>query len=501
MEEWMVFQVLLKVFSLPVLGAMVIGVLFGILVGALPGLTATMGVALLLPLTFDMEPAPALLMLMAIYTSAIYGGAIPAILLHTPGTPASAATALDGYPLALQGKAAPTLCIVTLASVFGGLVSAIVLLLLTPPLSVFSLKFGPPEYFLLACFGLTIIASLATEAMLKGLIAGLFGLLLGTVGMDIMTGFARYHFGTLALIGGLPLIPVMIGLFALSQVLVMSEIAHKKTSHVFVKGWGMRSALSDLIKAKINLIRSSIIGVIVGVLPGAGADIASWVGYNEAKRFSKHPEKFGKGAIDGVIASETANNAVTGAAMVPLLTLGIPGSSVAAVILGGLMIQGLRPGRELFTVHAEVTYTVMVGFIFANILMGIIGLLIVPHLSHITRLPVGVVAPLVVALCVIGSFALSNQMFDVWIMLSFGFLGYFMRKFGFPPAPVVLGLILGPMAELGLRQSLILGEGALLSYFFGRPISVTLMALIISAVVLPFVIKKKLVQVIKQEEV
>ncbi len=495
MEEWMVFQVLPNVFSLPILAVMVVGVVLGIVVGALPGLTATMGVAMLLPITFGMDPTAAILMLMAIYGAAIYGGCIPAILLHTPGTPASAASSLDGYPCALQGKAAPILTVVTLVSSFGGIISGFALLLLAPPLSEWALKFGPPEYFLLACFGLTVIASLATESMLKSLIAGLFGLLLASVGMDIMTGVPRYHFGLMALIGGLPLIPVLIGLFALSQVLIISETARdKKISPLFVKGWGIRSALSDIMKAKKVSIMSAIIGVIIGILPGAGADIGSWISYSEAKRSSKHPERFGKGAVEGVIASETANNAATGATLIPALTLGIPGGAAAAVIMGGLMIHGLRPGRELFTVHAEITYTVIVGFIFAKILMGFIGLLMVPYLARITHVPVGIVAPIVVALCLVGSFALANQMYDVWIMIIFGLLGYIMRKFGFPPAATVLGLVLGPIAELGLRQSLVLGEGALLAYFFGRPISVVLMALIIISLLLPLIRRKRIGQ-------
>lgn len=493
MDGCMISQVLPLVFSWPILAAMLFGVVFGILVGALPGLTATMGIAILLPLTFGMEPAPALLMLMAIYKSAIYGGSVSAIMLHTPGTPASAATALDGYPLALQGKAASTISTATISSVIGSLVSGVALLLLAPPLSNFALKFGPPEYFLLAVFGMTVIASLASGGLIKGLLAALFGLLLGTVGVDVMTGFARYHFGAMALLGGVPLIPALIGLFALSQVMMISESTHRTASQLHAKGWGIRLALSDLMRSKINLIRSSILGVVIGILPGAGGDIASWVGYSEAKRFSKHPEKFGKGAIEGVIASETANNAVTGATLIPMLTLGIPGGAAAAVLLGALMIQGLRPGRELFTVHAEMMYTVMIGFIVASILMGIVGLAIMPRLAFITRVPVSIVAPIVAALCVIGSFAMRNHMYDVWIMLFFGVLGYFMRKSGFPPAAVVLGLILGPIAELGLRQSLVLGgEGLdLVGYFFGRPISIVLMILIIGSLLLPFILKKK----------
>lgn len=493
MDEWMALQVLPLVFTWTNLAAMSMGVLFGMLVGVLPGLTATMGVALLLPATFGMGPVPALLMLLGIYKGAIYGGCVSAILLHTPGTPASAATALDGYPLAMQGKAAETISVATLCSAIGGVASGFALLLLAPPLAEFALRFGPPERFLVAIFGLTVIATLASGGLLKGLIAGLFGLLLGTVGVDVMTGFARYHFGVLALLGGVPLIPALIGLFALSQVMVLSESTHQAASQLHTKGWGIVSALSDVIGAKINLIRSSIIGVIIGILPGAGSDIASWVSYGEAKRFSKQPEKFGQSAIEGVIASETANNAATGATLIPLLTLGIPGGAVAAVILGGMMIQGLRPGRELFTVHAETTYTIMVGFIVANILMGIIGLLIMPRLAFITRIPASTVAPIVVALCVIGSFAMRNHLSDVWIMLFFGILGYFMRKAGFPPAAVVLGLILGPIAELGFRQSLVLGgEGLdLMSYFFGRPICVVLMILIIGSLLLPFILKKK----------
>lgn len=491
----MSMELLLEVFknlmTLEVLVAIFVGVLGGIVIGALPGLSATMGVALLIPVTFGMNPIAGLTMLTAIYTSAIYGGSISAILLHTPGTPASAATAMDGYALTKKGEGLKALGIATIASMFGGFVSAILLLFLAPPLSLISLKFYAPEYFLIAVFGLTIIGSLSSGNMIKGLASGVFGLALALVGLDILTGFPRFSFGSTNLQSGISLVPALIGLFSLSQVLILVEEKHvKKKKFTGDLNGRVLPSWKELKKITPTMIKSSIIGVFVGILPGAGGDIGSWVSYNEAKRSSKNPEMFGKGSVEGIAASETANNAVTGGALIPLLILGIPGSATTAVLLGGFVIQGLSPGRELFTINANITYSVIIGFVIANLLMGIVGLLIAKHVVRVTDVPTGIIAPIIVVLSVVGSYAINNSIFDVYLMIAFGILGYFMRKFDFPTAPVVLAIILGPMAEIGFRQSLVLAQGDVISYYLTRPLSVILIVLTLLALLAPMVLNK-----------
>ena len=483
--ELNILDIIIGVFTIKNLFAILGGVLGGLIIGALPGLTANMGVALLLPITFSMGPIEALLMLASLYTAAIFGGSFSAILLHTPGTSASAATCLDGFQLTRQGDAGKAIRIATFSSVIGGSVSAIFLLLLAPPLSLLSLKFGPPEYFLLAVFGITVIGSLATGNIVKGLISGTVGILLSTAGMDLDSGFPRYTFGLFPLQSGFNFVPVVIGLFSLSQVLIMTEEVNKTIERVDApkeKKWRFFPTFAEWKKIKFTLLRSSLIGVVVGILPGAGGDIGSWVSYNEAKRFSKEPEKFGKGAIEGICASETANNAVTGSSLIPMLTLGIPGSATAAIMLGALIIQGLVPGRELFTHNGYITYTVIVGFFFANIIMGVIGMFASRYVVHIAKLPNNCLIPVIIFLSVIGSFSLGNNMFDVYVMVGFGFLGYLMIKTGFHPAPMILGLILGPIAEKGFRQMVSLSQGNLTSYIFTRPICVILIVLIILSI-------------------
>jgi len=492
--EFSVLDILARVFTITNMLAIMGGVVGGLVIGSLPGLTANMGVALLLPVTFSMGPIEALLMLASLYTAAIYGGSLSAILLYTPGTSASAATAIDGFELTRQGKAGTAIRISTFSSMFGGLISAVFLLLLAPPLSLVSLKFGPPEYFLLAVFGLTVIGTLASGNMIKGLLSGALGLLLSTAGMDLDSGFPRFTFGVFALHSGIEFVPAVIGLFSMSQALIMSEEVHKTIQQAKTPSgtdWRFFPSLEELRRIKFTLLRSSLIGVFIGILPGAGGDIGSWVSYNEAKRFSKNREKFGKGAIEGVCASEAANNAVTGSSMIPMLTLGIPGSATAAVMLGALIIQGLVPGRELFTRNGYITYTFIVGFFFANIIMGIIGMLLSRHVTYITRLSNNALIPVIIILCIVGSYSLGNNIFDVYVMLAFGFLGFAMRKTGFHPAPTILGLILGPMAENGFRQSVTLSKGALFSYFFTRPICLILFALIAISIVTSIVLGRR----------
>lgn len=473
-------SVLVELFTLEVMVAIAVGVIGGVIIGALPGLSATMGIALLIPVTAGMSPIAGLAMLVAIYTSAIYGGSISAILIHTPGTPASAATALDGYPMTSQGKGLKALGVSTFCSMIGGLFSAICLFLLAPPLAAISLRFSSPEYFLIAVFGLTIIGALGAESLAKGLIVGALGLFLGTWGVDVLTGFSRFTFGFVALESGISFVPAMIGLFSISQVMLQVEEMFEKSSRVAgeLKGsfWPNWSEIKTIWK---TMASSSIIGVIIGILPGAGGDIASWVSLDVAKKMSKNPEKFGTGCIEGIAAPETANNAVTGGALIPLLTLGIPGSSAAAVFMGGLLIQGLQPGHELFTEHANITYAVIMGFFIANILMAIVGWLAAKYVVKVADISSAVLAPIIVVLSVVGSFAINNSVFDIYIMVFFGIVGYYLRKANFPTAAIVLGMILGTMAERGFRQSLVLAKGDMFGYIAERPISLIIIALIV----------------------
>ncbi|MDX1605562.1 MAG: tripartite tricarboxylate transporter permease [Candidatus Competibacterales bacterium] len=474
-----------ELFTLGNLLAILAGVLGGLCIGALPGLTANLGVALLLPITFSMDVTAALLMLISLYTAAIYGGAFPAILLHTPGTSASAATAIDGFVLTQRGEADKAIRVVTLSSVVGGMVSGVALLVFAPPLSLLSLKFGPAEYFMLAVFGLTVIATLSTGNMIKGLISGAAGLLLSTVGMDINSGFPRYTFGFFELQSGINFVPAVIGLFSLSQALLMCEEAGRSIQRVeaAARGWRFLPTRAEIRQIRTTLARSSVIGVIVGILPGAGGDIGSWVSYNEAQRFARDKRQFGRGSIVGISASETANNAVTGSSLIPLLTLGIPGSTTAAILLGALVIHGLLPGRTLFEEHAHITYTVILGFMLANLVMGVAGMALGRYATRVTRLPNFVLVPVIIVLSVVGSYSLGNNFFDVYTMLAFGIVGYFMRKAGFHPAPMILGLILGPIAETGFRQSMTLADGPVIGYLLRSPISLTLFALTLISVV------------------
>ncbi len=483
MDWGLLFHNLFSVGNLLVLSG---GVLGGMIAGALPGISGTMAVTLLLPFTFSMEPSSGIMLLMSIYAGAVYGGSISAILINTPGTSSSAATALDGYALTQKGRATAALRMATFASMLGGLVSAVALLLLSPPLSRISLLFGPPEYLLLACLGLAAVATLAADSILKGILAGVFGLFLATVGIDYSLGFPRFTFGILTLESGISFVPALIGLFALTEVMKMAEkrFAPEIESSA-IKHDRFLPTASELSGSWGTMARGSVIGLIIGLLPGAGADIGSWISYNVAKRVSPRRDEIGHGSLEGVAASEVANNAVTGASLIPLFTMGIPGSTVAAVILGGLMIHGLVPGRELFTVHAQITYTAMMGFLVANILVGVYGFLLIKPFSQITKVSRRYMAPLIILLCFIGSYSIHNNFFDVWIMLIFGMVGYLMRKGGFHPAPVVLAMVLGPIAESRYQQSIVLSDGNLLGYMLFRPLCLVLMGLIVLFLLAP----------------
>ena len=478
---------LINIFTPKVFFLIALGVGSGIIVGALPGLTATMAIALLVPFTFTMNPIHGLVLLGGIYCGAIYGGSFSAILINTPGTPSAIATTFDGYPMAKKGDSYKAIVTATISSVIGGLIGVCFLIFLSPPLSKASLKFGPPEFFWLTVFGLTIIATLASKSILKGLIGGAFGLLVSTIGIAPIGGNVRFTFGTVSLQGGIGLIPALIGIFCIPEVINMVEL---KDTHYNVLPYRKQkkvvmNVVLKLLKKPILMIRSAIIGTIVGIIPGAGGNIAAMVSYNEAIRASKYPEKFGRGIPEGVAAAEASNNAEVSGSLIPLLTLGIPGAPPAAVLLGALLLQGMRPGAELFTVHGHITYTFIISLILANLLILPMGIYSGKFVSKlITNIPVAFLAPFVIFLSVIGSYSINRNLFDVYVMIFFGLVGYIGRKVGFGPGPVVLGLILGKICEEGLVQSILMGRaaGSLFTIFFTRPVSIILIFLtIISA--------------------
>lgn len=491
-------EIIQELFTVQCLISLVVGTAGGLIIGALPGLSATMGMSLLIPITYGMETAPAMIMISAVYVSAVYGGSFSAILIHTPGTPASAATALDGYELTKQGKGLKAVGVSTIASVLGGVISSLALLFLAPQLVKVSLWFSSPEYFLIAVFGLTIVGSLSGGNMLKGLAAAVFGLLLGMVGMNIFP-YARYSFGNLNLASGIQLVPAMIGLFSISQVLIQAEklnyaLKNKRDEELDRQIENAKKMKGSFFPTKEEMktlipvmLRASVLGIFVGILPGAGGDIGSWVGYNDAKSQSKNKELFGKGSLEGIAGSEAGNNAVCGGALIPALTLGIPGSGAAAVLLGALTVQGFAPGHDLFNKYGSMTYAILIGFLMANILMGVFGFLIAKRAVKLAAMPLGILLPVIMLLSVIGSFAIRNNVFDIFVMLFFGVIGYLMRKINMPAAPVVLALILGPMAERNLINSIQMVKGNILTYYASRPLCWLFMILIVGSLLSPMI--------------
>ncbi len=483
---------LYHIFNLSNFLLMTLGVSVGIIVGALPGLTATMALAVLVPFTFVMDPATGLMTLGGIYVGAIYGGCISAILINTPGTPSAIATTFDGYPLSQKGKGEHALVAAAFSSGVGGVIGALLLMLLAPLLVEVALKFGPPEYFWLAVFGLAIIATIAANSILKGLIGGALGLLVSTVGLSPIGGAMRFTFGFYQLQAGIELIVALIGFFCIPEILGMVEekISNKQKIKRFVTKKGVaKEVIIYLLKKPILLIRSAIIGAFVGIIPGAGGNVAGLVSYNEAVRWSKERDKFGTGVLEGVAASEAANNSEVGGSLVPLLTLGIPGAPPAAVLMGALLLQGLRPGPDLFLQHGAITYTFLLSLVVANIVMFILGFYGSKYIARVINIPVSYLAPLIAFMTVIGSFSIRNNMLDVYIMVTMGFTGYILRKLEFHPGPIVLGMILGPIAEKGFVQSVMLvsSTGSVAKVFFTRPISLVLIILSVVSASWPFI--------------
>jgi putative tricarboxylic transport membrane protein len=480
-------QILAQIFDLQTLLLVFIGVSLGVVFSAIPGLTATMGIALLIPYTFALPQVAGISMLLGIYLGGMYGGSITAILIRTPGTPSAAATLLDGYPMAEKGEAGKALNYATIGSFIGGIISCILLILIAPQLAEVGLKFGPAEFFALAVFGLSIVGTVSGKYVIKGLIAAALGLFIATVGMDPIGGVMRFTFGSMNLTSGISFIPALIGLFAVSQ--VIKEIETKvKINKKKIKYQRQKVSLKETASYWIEFLRASLIGTFVGIIPGTGSSIATFLSYNESKRFAKKErrEKYGTGIPEGVIATETSNNAVTGGALIPLLTLGIPGDVVTAVILGGLLIQGVTPGPLLFQNESELVYSLFGTLIIANIFMLLIGLFAVRFVGKIVDVPKSVLLPIVVTLCFIGSYSLSNNIFDVWIALVFGVIGYILEKFKYPLPPLILGIILGPIIESNLRRTLIESNNEL-SIFFTRPITAVFLSIAIISFVYPLI--------------
>ncbi|XVH33239.1 tripartite tricarboxylate transporter permease (plasmid) [Haloferacaceae archaeon DSL9] len=467
----------------------VVGVFIGIAMGSIPGMTATMTVAVLVSFTFGMSPTEGMMLLLGIYGGALYAGSIPAILIRTPGTPSAAATIFDGFPLSQQGKAGNAIGIATVASFVGGAVSVVLITLISPQIADIALRFRSPEYFALAFFGLTIIASVSGDSVLKGMISGLLGMLIATIGLDPVTGYPRFAFGTPALTAGVEFIAVMIGLFGLAE-------AFRRYSEG-IDGLSVEQNLSSLTPSRKDLnaitnvtVGSSIIGTFIGAIPGAGGDIASFVTYNEAKRWASNAvPSFGEGNIRGVAAAEAGNNASTGGALVPTLTLGIPGDSVTAILIGALLVHGIRPGPGLFEQERGLVFSIFVGFFVVYVVILIAGLLGAHLWVRILNFPPRYLWPAIVVLCVVGSFALRGSLFDVWTMIFAGLLGFVMRTDGYPLAPMVLGLILGPIAERNLRRSLELSNGSL-DIVYTSPIAAAILVLAVVSLFTPIIAER-----------
>jgi putative tricarboxylic transport membrane protein len=453
----------------------------GIIVGMLPGLTATMGIALLTTLTFQEEGSKAIVILIAMYVGAIYGGSRSAILVNIPGTPANAATCIDGHPLALQGKAGEAIGIATTSSFFGSTIALFFMAFFTPYLGQIALEFQSFEFFWLTLFGVLICGNLtAPEDPLKGWIAGFLGLFLAMIGMDAIQAHGRFTYGSIDLSGGLSMIPALVGVYGMTEVIQTSVEAPQQAKIVQVKR--VIPKLHDIVVNWKNIIRSGVTGVFVGAIPGVGENIASFVAYDMAQRSSKTPEKFGKGSIEGLTAAETGDNACVGGAIIPVLVLAVPGSPPAAVLLAAMWLHDMRPGPLLVIEAPNFIYDVSAMFFLASAAMLILGLLMVRIFVKVLEVKPSTLMPIILVLCAVGSFAIHGRVFDIMVMLLFGLIGYPLRKMKFPDAPLILGLILGPMLDENLRRGLLLNQGDV-SPFITRPICIILIVLILLTLV------------------
>lgn len=452
------------------------GSVFGLIMGAIPGLNVTLAVAIIIPVTFYLQPVEAMALLIAVYKTGIYGGSVSAVLLGVPGTPAAAATIKDGHALAKRGQAGKALEAALYASTFADLISNLALILLASYLAQFALSFGPAENAMLVLFALVVVSLVSSFSLIKGLLAAFIGLSLAVIGMDPMMGKARFIFGNINMMSGISLIPALVGLFAISEIYVVfsefirnnkspedcKEIVRDKNSHLSAK---------EFFSHWKTLIKSSAIGVFIGSLPGSGAATASFISYSEAKRSSKNPEEFGNGSIDGICASEAGNNAVCGATMIPLLTLGIPGDSITAIMFGALVLQGITPGPLVFTQQGDMVTGIFITLFVCSLFMFVIGKLCVRLLTKVLNIKQGILFPIIMIICFAGSYAINNSMYDVLIMLIAGVIGYVFKKVGLPVAPTLIGFILGMQLEKTILQSLICSKGSL-AIFISTPITI-----------------------------
>ncbi len=448
--------------------------IYGLFVGAMPGLTATMAAALLIPFTFFMDPVPALVSIVTMSAMAIFAGDIPAALVRIPGTPSSAAYTQDSFELTKQGKAEMVLGVDLICSAIGGLMGAVVLMTSAPLLAEVAMQFSSFEYFWLAALGLSATVMVSRGSQVKGALAMILGLFLSTIGVDITLGLPRFTFGSVELLNGVDFIPAMIGVFGISEVLrnvLEGEMSYPITR---VRVGKIFSGMGGLIRRyKVNILRSGLLGTFIGILPGAGADIAAWLAYAVSKRSSKEPEKYGAGSIEAIVDSGTANNSCLAGDWVPALVFGIPGDSITAIVIGVLFMKGLRPGPMIFERQPEIVYAVYLSFILANLLMIPFGYLAIKASSQMLRVPKNILMPAILMFCIVGSFAINNSVFDIGTMLLMGVVGYFMEVNGYPVAPIVLGLVLGPILEQNFMISMIKSEWDL-TLFFIRPISAIL---------------------------
>ncbi|SES11580.1 tripartite tricarboxylate transporter permease [Salipaludibacillus aurantiacus] len=466
-------------------------VFLGIFFGAIPGLTASLGIALLLPFTFGLGPVNGLAALLGMYVGATSGGMISATLIGIPGTGASIVTTFDGYPMAQQGKANRALSLGVFASLVGGVISMILLTFIAPLLARVALMFGPWEYFALGIFGLTIVVSVSSNNMLKGLIAACLGVFITMIGQDPVVATPRFTFGFGQLEGGFSLLPTLLGFFAISRFFMDVSTTDKLAPAITLDNkYKVFPPLGDIKKSIRNLVRSSFIGTWIGILPGAGGSIASFLAYDRARKASKTPEKFGTGHSEGVIASESSNNSVTGGALIPLMTLGIPGDMVTAVILGGLLIHGLQPGPMLFSNNAEIVGSIFIGLLFATILMFIIQSGLMRYFAKIIKVPKHILLPVIIVMSMVGTFSANNRIFDLWVLIIFGFIGYILIKNKFDLAPLILGYILGPIIEKNWRLGLMATNGDYLP-FVTRPVSVLLLTVAVLSILYPIYKSKR----------
>lgn len=486
-----------SLFSLSGILWMMIGVMSGIILGALPGISTNMAISLLFSLCYTIDGTAGVSMLLGVYCGGVYGGSISAILLNTPGTPANAATMLDGYPMAKNGEPGRALGISTLSSGFGGMFSSVCLCFFATWLAKVSLKFTSLEYCAFAVFGISIISSVASKSIIKGLMGGVLGLLIACIGIDSITGTPRYAFGTTYLMGGLPLIPLLIGLFAFSQALVSVEELFTNRAkgtgveYSFTRGASLGRVIptkADIKKCFSHVLRSSIIGTVIGAIPGTGGDISSFISYNEAKRWSKDKDKFGTGCPEGIAAPEAGNNAVTGGAMIPMLSLGIPGDSCTAMLLGALMIKGIAPGPTLFTVHLNQAYEVFISMFVANIMMILFGFLVLRWAVKIVLVKSKHLIPLIIVLCFVGTYSFTRTTGDLVVMVAAGIFGYFASKHYISLSALVIGYILGGMAESNFRRFIHINAGNP-SAIFDRPIAVIMFAIALITLFWPMIRK------------